>query len=78
MIAMKPVTSSNIEAVGYDKDKQELHVSFKGSGTYVYAGVPQAKHTALMGAESVGKAFQDLIRPNHKGVRQDEKRDKLG
>lgn len=70
MITMTPVKSSNIASVGYDKDKQELHVNFKSSGTYVYADVPHAKHTALMGAESVGKAFQDLIRPNHKGEKR--------
>ena len=68
MIAMKPIKSSNIEAVGYDKDKQELHVQFGGTGkTYVYEGVPQAKHTALLGAESIGSFFHTHIKSAHTG-----------
>lgn len=78
MIAMKPIKSSNIEAVGYDKEKQELHVTFKGSGTYVYANVPQAKHTALLGAESVGSFFHTHIKPSHPGVKKDAVKTQIG
>lgn len=78
MIAMTPIKSSNIEAVGYDKDKQELHVTFKSSGTYVYADVPQAKHTAMMGAESVGSFFHTHIKPRHTGVKKDVQPTKIG
>jgi hypothetical protein len=34
------VDSSNIEAIGYDADSQELHVQFLSGGYYVYHDVP--------------------------------------
>ena len=67
MVNLSPVKSSNIDAVGYDKDKKELHVSFKGSGRYVFEGVPAEKHDSLIGAPSVGKYFSDNIRAVHAG-----------
>lgn len=48
------VQSSSLRSIGYDKDSQELHVNFHDTGRYVYHGVPQDVHDALMMAGSKG------------------------
>lgn len=48
------VDSSNIEAVGYDEDTQELHVSFLSGGYYIYSDVPRDIFDQLMYAPSKG------------------------
>lgn len=50
---MKPVSSTNVKAVGYDHATRTLRVQFE-SGTYDYADVGPEKHAGLMGAESKG------------------------
>lgn len=60
--AMHPVKSSNIEAIGHDAGKHELHVKFKGSGTYVYAGVHRDIFAAMLHSGSVGKYHADHIK----------------
>lgn len=59
---MTPVKSSNIKAVGYDKDGQVLHVQFLNGSHYTHAGVSPADHTALASAESVGKHYNANIK----------------
>ena len=57
-VEMKPVVSSNVEAVGYDSYACELHVRFKGNkATYVYPGVLRSDYNALMAAQSIGSHF---------------------
>lgn len=64
-IPMHPVTSSNIEAVGYDTDAQTMAVQFKGGKPpYHYANVPADVHEAFMAAESIGSHFAKFIRGN--------------
>lgn len=70
-VEMKPVTGSNISAVGYDGDAKELHVQFSNGGAYVYAGVPDETHAGLMAAESVGKYFHAAIRGKFQGRKKD-------
>ena len=48
------VDSTNIEAIGYDGDAQDLHVRFVGGGTYLYHGVPRSVFDELMNAPSKG------------------------
>lgn len=48
------VDSSNIEAIGYDDDAQELHVQFLCSAYYIYSGVPRFVFDDLMNAASKG------------------------
>lgn len=59
-----PVTSSNIASIGYDPQTETLEVRFKGGRTASYSGVRAETHRALMSAESTGKAFNALIKPN--------------
>ena len=55
MPEMHYVDSSNVEAIGYDSDAQELHVRFLQSGeTYVYYGVEEWVFDEMMQADSKG------------------------
>lgn len=52
---MEFVDSSNIEAIGFDPDSQELHVRFLKSGeTYVYYGVEEWVFQEFLQADSKG------------------------
>jgi len=59
---MKAVESSNIVAIGYDEEEKKLRVTFKSGATYDYLNVEPETHAAVIGADSVGKAFHRLIR----------------
>jgi hypothetical protein len=68
-IAMKKVTSSNIDAIGYDEKTKELHVKFAASGkTYSYPGVDSDLHRRLLGSESVGSFFHRHIKGKFDGT----------
>ena len=61
-IALTPIQSSQIAAIGYDPATSALTVAFKRrDGTldsvYQYDGVTPDAHAALMGAESIGSHF---------------------
>ncbi len=60
------VDSSNIEAIGYDDDTQELHVKFLSSGYYIYQGVPRQIFDEMMMAQSKGSFLNREV----KGVYQ--------
>ncbi|MEX2628484.1 MAG: KTSC domain-containing protein [Tistlia sp.] len=63
MIEMHYVDSSNIEAIGYDHDNQELHVRFLRSGeTYVYYGVEEWVFQELLQADSKGTYLNTHIK----------------
>jgi len=65
---MKKVKSSNIDSVGYDADKKELHVAFKGSSNkkvYVYKGVEADKAKRFAESESLGKFLGKEIKGKH-------------
>lgn len=56
-IDMKPVTSSNIAALGYDSESKTLAVQFITGSEYRYHNVSQETYDALLGAQSIGKHF---------------------
>lgn len=62
---MVPVSSSNLESVGYDADARELHVKFNNGGHYIYRDVPPEKHRALMSANSKGSHLHAHIKGKH-------------
>ena len=63
MPTMQFVTSSNIEAIGYDPDSMELHVSFLKSGqTYVYYNVEPWIFDEFMQADSKGTYLNSQIK----------------
>lgn len=61
---MISVSSSNIEAVGYDDKSQTLQVEFKNGSNYQYFDVPQHVFEELKGAGSVGA----YLSANIKGI----------
>ena len=67
---MQYVDSSNVEAIGWDAESQELHVLFLGGGLYVYQEVPDYIFEGLMNAQSKGSYLHREI----KGRFQYEKR----
>lgn len=57
-----PVTSSNLQSVGYDAVSQKLTVEFRNGSVYEYGNVPPEVHAELMQAKSHGKYFHSHIR----------------
>lgn len=63
MPEMHFVTSSNIEAIGYDPDTMELHVRFLKSGeTYIYYGLESWVFEEFMHADSKGRYLNTQIK----------------
>ena len=58
---MISVISSNVVAVGYKDQNQELFVTFK-NGSYVYTEVPKAEFEGLLNASSKGKYIHQYIK----------------
>jgi hypothetical protein len=57
-------TSSFVGNVRYDRDNQEMTMILNGK-EYNFCNVPERKFDTLMGATSVGKAFNDVIKGQH-------------
>lgn len=49
------VTSSNLAAVAYDKDRQRLWIRFNSGGVGYYSDVPATAYRQLMAAHSHGE-----------------------
>lgn len=63
---MRPVDSGAIAAVGYDPERRELLVTWRGSGdTYAYADVAEFTYRRLLRAESPGAFVNKEIKPTH-------------
>jgi hypothetical protein len=71
MVDMVSVVSSNIKAVGHDKETATLYVSFHSGGLYAYPEVSEAEYKAFIEADSVGKHFHKMEIKN-RGVKQEE------
>lgn len=56
--------SSNIDAVAYDPEKQQLWVRFKGKDVYTYFDVPLMVYRGFWSAPSKGHYFWEKIRKN--------------
>ncbi len=71
------VNSTRIRAFDFNKDKEELVVEFIRGDEYVYKKVKPEDFTALLQADSIGKAFS-VFEKNHRGVRRDASEDRIG
>lgn len=60
-----PVSSSNIDQVGYDASTETMQVVFQNGSVYEYRGVPQGEYDALMSAPSLGSYLNRNIRNNY-------------
>lgn len=65
---MKPVTSSNISAIGFEAASALLHVQFTNGRTYEYQGVAAELFERFEAAESKGRFFAQEIRPKFTGT----------
>jgi len=59
------VKSTNISAVGYDRQAGILRVLFLEGSMYDYMGVPAGLHNQLMTTDSKGQFFKDHIREQY-------------
>lgn len=64
------VDSSNIEAIGYDEDAEELHVRFVGGQYYIYHEVPRNIFDDLMNASSKGSFLNREVRNVYRFTKQ--------
>lgn len=65
---MIPVTSSNLESVGYDPVTATLRICFH-SGTYDYYEVPESVYNGLMSAASKGSYHAAHIKNSYRYVK---------
>jgi len=70
MIEMTYVNSSNIEAIGYDDDNQDLHVQFLSGGVYIYHQVPRQIFEELMSAPSKGSFLNREVKNVYQFTKQ--------
>lgn len=61
---MIPVSSSNIESIGYDEQNQQVYVRFLNGSLYVYKGVPLREFENLRDSPSLGS----YLHRNYKNV----------
>ena len=59
---MVPVSSSQISEIGYDAETQKAQVRFNNGSLYEYDDVPKSTIDAVIGADSVGRAFNLLMK----------------
>lgn len=60
---MIPVTSSQISAIGYNKETQQMRTRFiYGDSLYEYEGIPESVFDAVLHAPSVGSVFNATIK----------------
>ena len=59
---MTPVSSSNVDSVGYDESTQTLQIKFLNGTVYQYLNVPQMLFDSLFQAPSMGSYFNRYIR----------------
>lgn len=66
MVNLEPASSSNVAAMGYDEDNEQMIVEFNNGAQYAYPGVSFSEYEAVKDASSVGAA---LAKYRSKGVR---------
>ncbi|MES2557747.1 MAG: KTSC domain-containing protein [Bacteroidota bacterium] len=61
---MIPVSSSNIESIGYDEQNEQVYVRFLNGSLYIYKGVPKHEFENLRDAPSLGS----YLHRNYKNI----------
>lgn len=59
---MISVSSTNVEAIGYDEDSQTLQVEFKNGSNYQYFDVPERVFNELRDSGSIGAYLSASIK----------------
>lgn len=65
----RPVSSSAISSVGYDRKGRVLELEFSSGGVYDYHEVPPEVYESLMSAESKGRFVSEQIRGRYQSER---------
>ncbi len=68
-VKWKEVESSNIDAIGYNEENQELHIRFKSSAEYVYTDVPASVYQGFLDADSKGRYLNTVIKGKYNTMR---------
>ena len=66
------VNSSSLRELGYDVDTQVLEVQFHNGSLYRYEQVPAEVVQALLQADSLGRYFNQVFKPQHHPYRRIE------
>lgn len=61
-----PVTSSNIQSIGYDSQSAILEVEFTSGDIYQYFNVPEHLYQQFLSTSSHGQFLNDYIRYNYR------------
>lgn len=72
---LKPVTSSNIAAYGYDVTSGRLYVQFVSGYIYVYETVDPTTYASFDASDSKGRALHKMIIPGHTATKIDIERE---
>lgn len=64
---MQPVSSSDINSVGYEGGI--LYIRFNSGGLYQYSGVPEYVYRSLMAAPSHGRYFHSFVKGRYPHAR---------
>jgi len=64
-VEMIPVSSSNVQSIGYDEANQVLYVRFTNNTLYCYNGVPVAEFFGLQSTSSVGTYLSQNIKGSY-------------
>lgn len=59
---MQPVSSSNVESVGYDGSSETLYVRFLNGSIYTYLNVPLVVFEQLLNSPSIGSFMHRNIK----------------
>ena len=60
---MITVDSTTLRTVGYDAERQLLHIEFQNRSRYQYFNVPATVYEELLRAPSKGAFFNRTVRP---------------
>jgi hypothetical protein len=61
-----PVTSSSLNSVGYDAERQVLEVEFVDGDVYQYFDVPREKYEAFLQSHSLGQFMNWQIKERYR------------
>ncbi|MCW3150472.1 KTSC domain-containing protein [Stutzerimonas stutzeri] len=64
--------SSSLRSLGYDAEQQVLEVEFVSGARYRYEQVPPEAVQALLQADSLGRHFNQVFKPQHYRYRRIE------
>jgi hypothetical protein len=58
----KPVTSSQISSIGYNRSMEILEVEFNNGAVFQYSEIPEKIYCGLINASSIGSYFHRIIK----------------